>query len=139
MPDPNVIVVSTHTGNTHSIVIGTVRSNRVFPGERSTMTNVPTPTDRYISPSEPMCNLHMLVPVAARRHAKVAAVASGIPFREYVARLLLQANPITATDVEHRAKERIISAIAAIPADSGVECVRDVATNVVSNHGDASM
>lgn len=41
-----------------------------------------------------ICVLHMLVPVSARRRAKLAAVASGMPFRDYVTYLLSNADPI---------------------------------------------
>ena len=40
------------------------------------------------------CVLHMLVPVEARRRAKMAAVASGLSFRDYVTELFLQAQPL---------------------------------------------
>ena len=45
--------------------------------------------------SNPICVLHMLVPVEARRRAKLAAIASGVSFRKYVTLLLLQAKPLS--------------------------------------------
>lgn len=59
------------------------------------MIQSPVPMEPGTSLSEPMCNLHMRVPVQSRRQAKLAAVASGVPFRLYVAQLLLQAQPIS--------------------------------------------
>ncbi len=41
-----------------------------------------------------ICVLHMLVPVEARRRAKLAAIASGLSFRDYVTQLLYQAEPV---------------------------------------------
>lgn len=42
-----------------------------------------------------ICVLHMLVPVEARRRAKLAAIASGLSFRDYVTHLLSQAQPVS--------------------------------------------
>lgn len=97
------------------------------------------PNERHNQPSEPMCNLHMLVPVAARRHAKLAAVASGMPFREFVARLLLEAKPLTAEPVQRVVGEPGTLALASIAAEPGADCVRDVGSNVVSGAMGASM
>jgi hypothetical protein len=68
------------------------------------MDKLPLPGDQPNLPCTPngskektlkgMCSLHMLVPMSARRNAKLAAVASGIPFREYVTYLLSHAQPL---------------------------------------------
>jgi hypothetical protein len=42
---------------------------------------------------EPMGVLHMRVPVSVRRRAKLAALVSGVSFRDYVAHLLSHAQP----------------------------------------------
>lgn len=39
--------------------------------------------------------VHLLVPEEAHRRAKLAAVSSGIPFKEFMARLMLAAQPLT--------------------------------------------
>lgn len=41
-----------------------------------------------------LCNLQCKVPVEARRRARIAAIESGLPFRIYVAQILLQAKPM---------------------------------------------
>lgn len=46
------------------------------------------------STKEPLSHLHVVVPETAHRHAKVAAAKSGIPFKLYMARLLMTAEPI---------------------------------------------
>jgi len=95
--------------------------------------------ERHNLQSEPMCNLHMLVPVAARRHAKLAAVASGMPFREFVARLLSHARPLAAESADCAGEKPLKSGIAHIVAEPGADCVRDVGSNVVSGAMGASM
>jgi len=42
-------------------------------------------------------SLNCKVPTAALRRAKVAAAESGLPFKEYMARLLMTAKPISST------------------------------------------
>jgi len=54
-------------------------------------SSISTPRDQTTS-AVPMCVLHMRIPVEARRRAKMAAVAAGLPFRVYVARLLAQSD-----------------------------------------------
>jgi hypothetical protein len=49
---------------------------------------------------EPMCVLHMRVPVSVRRKAKLAALVSGVSFREYVAHLLAHAQPLDTARTE---------------------------------------
>ena len=49
---------------------------------------------------EPLSHLHVVVPEAAHRQAKVAAAKSGIPFKTYMAKLLLTAEPIGQLAVE---------------------------------------
>ena len=44
------------------------------------------------------CYLHMTVPEAAKRQAKVAAAQSGMPFKHYMTRLMLQAKPMSSTN-----------------------------------------
>lgn len=102
------------------------------------MTQSPLPTILHDSTSEPMCNLHMLVPVAARRHAKLAAVASGIPFREYVAWLLLQAKPFCATSRRCSAENTMESVITPTSVTPVSDCARDVGRNVVSGDSNVS-
>jgi len=84
------------------------------------LQNLNSITDRSSAASSvPMCNLHMLVPVAARRHAKLAAVASGISFREFVARLLFDAKPLFSESVECLDQKSFPSATA--PIGAGLE------------------
>lgn len=45
-----------------------------------------------------ICVLHMLVPVEARRRAKLAAIASGLSFRDYVTLLFSQAEPVSNSE-----------------------------------------
>ena len=70
------------------------------PNNQSSLPYAPIPDKREggkQKTSERMCSLHMLVPVSARRNAKLAAVTSGIPFRKYVADLLANATPTSST------------------------------------------
>jgi hypothetical protein len=86
-----------------------------------------------------MCNLHMLVPVAARRHAKLAAVASGIPFRDFVATLLFHAKPISIDAVGVSDAEATSSVTAPISAEPVADCPREVGGNGVSGGRNASV
>lgn len=49
---------------------------------------------------EPLSHLHVVVPEAAHRQAKVAAAKSGIPFKLYMAKLLMTAEPIGQLGLE---------------------------------------
>lgn len=44
-------------------------------------------------PCRELCALHVIVPSEARQRAKIAALQSGLPFKDYVARLLFNARP----------------------------------------------
>lgn len=90
------------------------------------MTESATPSESQKSLSEPMCNLHMRIPAAARRQAKLAAVASGIPFRAFVSRLLFNAKPISAESVEDSGNASATFGTAPLAAVPVVDCVRDV-------------
>ena len=50
-----------------------------------------------LNPEGRECVLCMTVPEAARRQAKVAAAQSGMPFKHYMTRLMLQAKPVPPT------------------------------------------
>lgn len=43
--------------------------------------------------------LHVLVPEAAHMRARMAAIASRVPFKTFMAQLMLSATPITATSL----------------------------------------
>jgi hypothetical protein len=61
----------------------------------SDQSNLPCSSDRDMEQArEPMCSLHMLIPVSVRRKAKLASVVSGVSFRDYVAHLLSHARPL---------------------------------------------
>lgn len=59
--------------------------------------NEEQPENREVEREETstICVLHMLVPVEARRRAKLAAIASGLSFRDYVTHLFSQAQPFS--------------------------------------------
>lgn len=56
-------------------------------------------TTRPCTP-ERFSHLHVVVPVEAHRQARIAAVQSGMPFKLYLAQLLMTAGPIGQVVVE---------------------------------------
>jgi hypothetical protein len=86
--------------------------------------------------SEPLCNLHMRIPETARRQAKLAAVASGVPFRQYVAWLLFQAKPINVDDHNLAIATSLFETTDHVAADSSLHCVRELDRNAVSGESD---
>jgi hypothetical protein len=95
------------------------------------------PVHKNMVPSEPMCNLHMLVPVAARRHAKLAAVASGLPFREFVARLLFSAQPLSANSPESCTQDASPTVTGHMVVHPIQHPARDTGAHTVGTHSDA--
>jgi hypothetical protein len=81
-----------------------------------------------------LCTLHMVVPEQARRQAKLAAVASGLPFREYVTYLLLQAKPIASALLYLRDKDHLPNSAVHSAAENNCFCSRDSELNGGSKH-----
>jgi predicted HicB family RNase H-like nuclease len=52
-------------------------------------------------PINPTRTLNVVIPVAAHRQARVAAAASDLSFKHYIARLLSQAKPFPLDGREH--------------------------------------
>ena len=49
------------------------------------------------------CALHVIVPVQAKRQAKIAAEQSGMRFKDFIARLLVNSTPLMSeTNVSSR-------------------------------------
>ncbi|MGA2257235.1 MAG: hypothetical protein ABSG53_21480 [Thermoguttaceae bacterium] len=63
---------------------------------------------------ERLRSLNCLVPITALRRAKVAAAESGLPFKLYMARLLMMAKPMCSTTEEAPSEpaERVADGIA---------------------------
>lgn len=96
------------------------------------------PTCSPTEPSVQVCNLHMRVPVEARRNAKLAAVASGIPFRQFVTMLLLAAKPLQLEAFASRcssSSEAIPSSAIPVPT-SARESARESVGNESNENGD---
>ena len=57
----------------------------------------PIPTPNAPAPDnheEPSCMLSVRIPRVAKRRAKIAAIKSNLPFKHYVAQVLLHATPL---------------------------------------------
>ncbi len=68
-------------------------------------TRIPDPESNSLEAkgrphSDDLCVLHMLVPVEARRRAKVAAIESGLRSKTYITRLMLIAAPFGCATVD---------------------------------------
>ena len=60
----------------------------------TTTPNDPTPDNH----EEPSCMLSVRIPEAAKQNAKIAAIKSNLPFKHYVAQVLLHATPVDITE-----------------------------------------
>jgi len=72
-----------------------------------------------------LCNLQCKVPVEARRRARIAAIKSGLPFRVYVAQLLLQAKPVRTEQADASDAGQAVPGEALMPAEAALEPVSD--------------